>query len=147
MTLVSPTYDAEDVAATSLRTTMLGISAITDIVAAAKIHWLGIETDDVKMPYISIDYMVGGWEKSEPRVHSADVVMKMCMYTTDKAMADSFSKAIRLLHRVVMDVSDFTDVVPTATIYEKSKIRGVDKGQNIPVYSIGGYYCLRFVVN
>lgn len=142
-----PTYDCEEVAATCLRKTMLGIAAITSIVEANKIQWMGVEADDVKMPYISIDYVSGGWEKNEPVTNSANLIMKVQLVTSNKQVAGQARAAIAKLHRADLDVSLFTGVVDTGGVYEIMPLRQKDMGQNDPVYSVGGFFQLRFVVN
>jgi hypothetical protein len=141
-----PSYDPEHVAATSLKRTMLGITGITDIVDANKIFWMMLANETVEMPFVSIEYRTGGFEKNEIKGNVADIVMKMSIRTTDKSVANAFRAASAQLHRATQDTSDFIGVVPYATIWCLGSFRDADEAQGVPIYEVGGYYQLRFVI-
>jgi len=142
-----PAYDPEHIAATSLKRTMLGISAITDIVGANKIIWMMLGNEATKMPYVSIRHSDGGYETNEMTSNTGNVIMKMSIFTTDKATAVAFRSAIASLHKATLDTSDFTNVTPYSTVYQINPFREVDIAQSIPIYEVGGYYEIRFNIN
>ena len=145
--VVQPAFDPEHVAATSLKRTMLGITAITNIVDANKIIWMMLRNESVSMPFVTIDYSSGGFEKNEIQKNTVDINMMMSLKTTNKAQAHAFRLAIAELHRATLDTSDFTNVTPYAKIWCITPLRDSDIAQSIPIYEIGGYYQIRFVIN
>ncbi len=142
-----PTYDPEDIAATCLKRTMLGIAAITAITPNIDIVLWGQPDETAPMPFTILEYFRGGWEKDEMVTNTADVWIKAAIRTTDIVVAEAYRAALASLHQATLIVSDFTNVSPYAKIYLESSVREYDPAQNIPIYKVGGIYSIRFVAN
>ena len=143
----TPSYDAEDIAITALRTTVLGIAAILAVVPAAKIQLWDIGTEDIIMPYAILEYVDGGWERDEMVSNTGNVLVLFSIRTTNKSVAHDFRHACAELHDKTLDVSDFTNVSAYASIDQVGSYRNVDRAQGLPIYEVGAYYEIRFNVN
>jgi hypothetical protein len=128
----------------ALRDTLLGISAITDLVED-RVFWEDVE-DIVELPYVVIAHMVGGYENKTQNL-AVDTYWKVCFVTSDKVAAIAGRQAIHELHEKSLDKTNEPNIYPYRTIREQVQIYEREVAQNVPVYTVGGIYRVSAIVH
>ncbi len=140
-----PAYDEDVVAVGSLRKTALAIADIVTIVGSDGVHWADLVEESTALPYGTITSLAGGWEH-ETDADAVDKDMKLVIFTADKLVAVAARKALGKLDGAVLDVSDYPNTEAYGYIQKTSNFYKRDVGQNKPIFEVGGYFRLRFIV-
>lgn len=141
-----------------LRETLLGIPAILTVLAyeghtpANQIVW-EFAQDYVRMPYIVISAVSGGYKNSTP-VEAVDINMAVIGYTTDAERASVLLSAIGELQRADMVLDKFVEGNPDGypivqqhgVIRYRTPLYEVFNIQNVPYYKAGGIFRLQYQI-
>jgi len=112
-----------------------------------KIFWEDVDNDAVQMPYITIKYIIGGFEDKTHR-NAVTSVWAVSGFSANKATADAFQKALGKLHYRDLNTDSYGDAVKAyggirALVGRYRK----DDAQNIPIYEVGKNVTVMFTID
>lgn len=119
------------------------VRALTDLdgqmPAAYKVFWEHVR-DDVPLPYISSNHIVGGKLKDH---RYSDTTWKIVGHTGDMDTATALANAIAQLDKTDPVTTAFPGVCGVIYIEETMPIFDRYQVQNVPLFVVGGLYRMR----